>query len=107
MKIVKSIAVLMVAVVFCPIAITLAQPVGGSVFTYQGQLKEAGQPYNGLADVTFRLFDAEVGGVQIGADVALIKGHKSKEIESILGQKDFDEIIHRDNLVLLDGNGGE
>ena len=60
-----------VAVLICPIAITVAEPVG-SVFTYQGRLKEAGQPFNGSADVTFRLFDAEVGGAQIGVDVALI-----------------------------------
>ncbi len=71
MKNVVSMAVLMVAVVTCPIAVTVAESVG-SVFNYQGQLKEAGQAFNGLADVTFRLFDAEAGGVQIGVDVALI-----------------------------------
>jgi glutamate 5-kinase len=31
-----------------------------------------------------------------------IKGKKSSEIETILGYKDFDEVIHRDNLVLLE-----
>lgn len=31
----------------------------------------------------------------------LIKGHHSDEIESLLGFKDCDEVIHRDNLVLL------
>jgi len=30
-----------------------------------------------------------------------IKGCKSDQIQSILGRKDFDEVIHRDNLVLL------
>lgn len=30
-----------------------------------------------------------------------IKGCKTTEIESILGTKDFDEVIHRDNMVLL------
>jgi glutamate 5-kinase len=30
-----------------------------------------------------------------------IKGKKSSDIEGILGHKDFDEVIHRDNLVLL------
>jgi glutamate 5-kinase len=34
-------------------------------------------------------------------DLKRIKGRKSREIESILGRKDFDEVIHRDNLVLL------
>jgi glutamate 5-kinase len=34
-------------------------------------------------------------------DLEQIKGRKSKEIQAILGRKDFDEVIHRDNLVLL------
>jgi len=34
-------------------------------------------------------------------ELRLIKGKKSSEISSILGRKDFDEIIHRDNLVIL------
>lgn len=34
-------------------------------------------------------------------DINLIKGCKSASIQSILGRKDFDEVIHRDNLVLL------
>ncbi|MBI5137775.1 MAG: glutamate 5-kinase [Nitrospirae bacterium] len=35
------------------------------------------------------------------ADVARIKGKKSSEIEAILGQKAYDEVIHRDNLTVL------
>jgi glutamate 5-kinase len=34
-------------------------------------------------------------------DLARIKGRKSSQIEDILGFKDSDEVIHRDNLVLL------
>ena len=34
-------------------------------------------------------------------DINLIKGCKSASIQSILGRKDFDEVIHRDNLVIL------
>ncbi len=34
-------------------------------------------------------------------DIGRIRGRKSSEIEGILGHKDFDEVIHRDNLVLL------
>ena len=30
-----------------------------------------------------------------------IKGAKTKDIEGILGHKDHDEVIHRDNLVIL------
>ena len=36
------------------------------------------------------------------SDIERIKGHKTNEIAAILGCKDHDEIIHRDNLVLLD-----
>ena len=34
-------------------------------------------------------------------DIHRIKGRKSAEIAGILGRKDFDEVIHRDNLVVL------
>jgi glutamate 5-kinase len=34
-------------------------------------------------------------------DVRRILGKKTSEIAAALGQKEFDEIIHRDNLVLL------
>ncbi|RJP39915.1 MAG: hypothetical protein C4547_02890 [Phycisphaerales bacterium] len=43
----------------------------GPEFTYQGHLKQAGRPFNGNADFEFRLFDAEVGGTQIGSPVML------------------------------------
>ena len=36
-----------------------------------------------------------------GTELELIKGHKSSEIEEILGHKNYDEIIHRDDLVIL------
>jgi len=45
-----------------------AQSPVGTVFTYQGQLKEAGSPATGDYDFVFRLFDAEMGGAQIGSD---------------------------------------
>ena len=34
------------------------------------------------------------------ADAARIKGHKSREIETLLGYRGRDEMIHRDDLVL-------
>ncbi len=34
-------------------------------------------------------------------NLGIIKGHHSDAIESMLGFKDCDEVIHRDNLVLL------
>jgi hypothetical protein len=38
-------------------------------FTYQGHLQDAGAPANGDYAMTFRLFDADVGGTQVGPDV--------------------------------------
>jgi len=35
------------------------------------------------------------------AEIEKIKGHKTQEIAVILGHKDYDEVIHRDNLVIL------
>ena len=69
----------------------------------------------GVTDVTgtfpegaaVRVTDAKgqaiaTGLVNYGSEqLARIKGCKSHEIEAILGRKDFDEVIHRDNLVLL------
>ena len=34
------------------------------------------------------------------SDAERIKGHKSREIEAILGYRGRDELIHRDDLVL-------
>lgn len=40
-------------------------------------------------------------------ELAAIKGLRSQEIESRLGYKDYDEVIHRDNLVVFDLEDGE
>ena len=40
-----------------------------SAFTYQGKLTDLGQPANGPFDFTFRLFDAQAGGYQVGGDI--------------------------------------
>ncbi len=43
------------------------------------------------------------GIAQYGADeVRKIRGHKTSDIASILGQKTFDEVVHRDNMVVFD-----
>ena len=42
------------------------QALYGSAFTYQGQLKSGGTPYNGACDLRFGLWNALSGGVQIG-----------------------------------------
>jgi hypothetical protein len=38
-----------------------------SSFTYQGQLRQAGQPFTGMADLEFRLYDQLSGGNEIGS----------------------------------------
>lgn len=43
----------------------------GAAFTYQGQLKSADVPANGLHDMRFRLFDAVVVGLQVGPTICL------------------------------------
>jgi hypothetical protein len=46
---------------------TIAQTPLGTAFTYQGRLENAGSPASGLYDLRFRLYDAAVGGVPVGA----------------------------------------
>ncbi|HUN80077.1 MAG TPA: hypothetical protein VMV81_01060 [Phycisphaerae bacterium] len=48
----------------------MAQP---TAFTYQGQLKNGGSPADGSFDMTFRLFDADSDGNQVGGDIP-VKG---------------------------------
>ncbi|MEK7732299.1 MAG: hypothetical protein AAB363_10625, partial [Planctomycetota bacterium] len=61
----------------CALALSFWAGVGavaaplGTAFTYQGQLKSADGPANGLHDIRFRLFDAAVAGAQVGPAVCL------------------------------------
>jgi trimeric autotransporter adhesin len=59
------------AVVLVACAAASAQTPVGTSFTYQGQLQFNGLPVNSPADFIFRLFDADDGGTQIGADVGV------------------------------------
>jgi hypothetical protein len=40
-------------------------------FTYQGQLRDAGGPVNATCDLQFSLWDAQVGGTQVGTPIPL------------------------------------
>lgn len=40
-------------------------------FTYQGRISDSGAPVAQASDFVFRLFDAEVGGTQVGPDLPL------------------------------------
>jgi len=61
--------------VFCALValtgagLVLAAPFG-TAFTYQGQLRQAGVPVNGVCDFQFSLFDAATGGSQVGVTQA-------------------------------------
>ncbi|MFK7884849.1 MAG: hypothetical protein AB8F26_11775 [Phycisphaerales bacterium] len=41
----------------------------GTGFTYQGHLADGGSPANGTVSITFRMFDSETGGLQVGTDI--------------------------------------
>jgi len=64
-----SISVMIVAiVVVTPLTLNAQTPVG-TAFTYQGQLKDDGQPVTNTCDFDLRLYDAATGGGQIGSTV--------------------------------------
>ena len=48
-----------------------AQTIDGT-FSFQGRLTTGGSPVTGLADLEFRLFDAAVGGGQVGSTITLL-----------------------------------
>lgn len=53
-----------------------AQDAIGTAFTYQGQLKQDGLPVTGDADFIFTLWDAAIGGTQVGETVqSEVGGH--------------------------------
>ncbi len=43
----------------------------GTAFTYQGRLVDDGNPANGVYDLRFTLYDAEVGGSAVGSPITL------------------------------------
>src|SRR5512140_2515790 len=43
-----------------------AQTPLGTAFTYQGRLRQAGQPFNGSANLVFKLYDASSAGNLLG-----------------------------------------
>lgn len=54
---------------FLPLFVVLAKeaPAQDATITYQGQLRQAGEPFTGNANLEFRLFDALSGGSQVGS----------------------------------------
>jgi len=72
-------------------------PIG--IITVEGNFEEG-------AAVDFKTSDNKVIGVGLtnysSSDINLIKGLKTSQIKACLGGKHYDEIIHRNNLVLKD-----
>ncbi len=69
------------------------QPLIGTAFTYQGQLKQAGLPSDDLADFEFALWDAETGGAVVGTvdlhlGVDVVKGLFTVQLD--FGSSAFD-----------------
>src|SRR5262245_58909269 len=48
-----------------------AQTPLGTAFTYLGRLTDGGVPANGLYDLEFGLFDAGIGGTQVGSTIVV------------------------------------
>lgn len=46
-------------------------PVVGTAISYQGELTESGAPFDGAADITFRLFDAASGGTMVAPAIVV------------------------------------
>ena len=57
--------------VICFAAAAFGQTPQGTVFTYQGRLKDGGGPVTGAFDLRFRLYDALAGGNQVGSTQCL------------------------------------
>ncbi len=67
----KSIIVILVlalVLIVCQTKLCEAAPMG-TAFTYQGHLYDASYPANDFYDLQFKLYDALVGGGQIGTDI--------------------------------------
>jgi hypothetical protein len=63
----KSIAVVLLS---ASLASASGSPLS-STLTYQGRLNEAGEPYEGTADLAFAVFDAPVDGAQVGSTLII------------------------------------
>jgi len=72
----------------CATPLVASTPVG-TAFNYQGQLAIGGGPANGVFDLVFDLYDAEVGGAHIGATAV------------------FDDIVVSNGLLTLELDFGE
>ncbi len=86
------------------------QGIYGSAFTYQGQLKSGGTPYNGACDLRFGLWDALNGGAQIGIqtknNVGIVDGLFTVQLDFGVGAFRGDERWLRIEVRCPAGAGG-
>ncbi len=72
------------AVVLAAMAAAASPALPDPVLTYQGELAEAGGPASGVYDLQFRLFDAAVGGSELGVvshdDMVVTDGRLTAEL---------------------------
>ncbi len=61
----------LVVVVLLVVSPSYAQTPLSTAFTYQGQLQDGGVPADEDYDFLFKLFEAEIGGAQVGGDVQI------------------------------------
>jgi hypothetical protein len=72
MKTLKILAILVMVfgLIVWPAEVSKASPLGPA-FTYQGRLIDANKPADGLYDLRFRLYDANVAGTQKGSTIVV------------------------------------
>lgn len=95
-----------------PVSVAVAQTPLETAFTYQGRLRIGGSPTNGIYDLRFRLYDAMLGGAQLGSaacmdDVAVADGLFTVSLDfgaQFAGQARFLEIAVRAETGLNCGN---
>ena len=111
MKAIKPAIAVFIAILTAAPSVLLAQTPLGTAFTYQGQLKEAGIPTDGEYNFIFRLFDAGIGGAQVGGDVQVDEWPVSDGLFTV--QLDFGAGVFSGDALWLEvsvrisGGGGE
>lgn len=114
----RRMALALILGVFCVqnAGVARAQSPLGAGFTYQGELADSGASANGVFDLRFRLYDAEVGGNQVGSvlcsdNLVVVNGRFSVSLDFgaalFAGQRRFLEIDVRPDAGLgcADGTG--
>ncbi|MBX3390535.1 MAG: hypothetical protein KF691_13885 [Phycisphaeraceae bacterium] len=70
----RAIRKLLISAAVCAAPVFLSNALAapqGTAFTYQGRLTDGGAPASGAYDIEVRLFDASVGGSQVGSTITL------------------------------------